>query len=102
MLWLASIASVVSVGIVLGLRLRVPSVFAASLVLAVATVVFVPVLTEWSMGTMVVFLVALLCALQCGYLVGLAIAFGQTRVRSSDSVGLPPVGRHPSQSAGRR
>ena len=102
MLWLASIASVVSVGILLGLRLRVPSVFAASLVLAVLTLVFVPLLTEWSLAAAVAFLIALLCALQCGYLVGLAIAFGQTRVRSSSSVGLPPVGRHPSQSAGRR
>src|SRR5262245_49818171 len=102
MLWLASITSVICVGILLGLRLRVPSVFAASVVLAVLSVVFVPILTEWSLMTTVVFLIALLCALQCGYLVGLAIAFGQTRVRSSDSVGLPPVGRHPSQSAGRR
>src|SRR5215510_4597150 len=100
MLWLASIASVVSIGIVLGLRLRVPSVFAASVVLACLTLVFVPLLTEWSLMTMVLFLIALLCALQCGYLLGLAIAFGPMRVRSSSGVGLPPVGRHPSQSAG--
>ena len=102
MLWLASITSVLSVGVVLGLWLRVPSVLAASLVLALITAIFVPLVTEWSLLTAVVFLIALQCALQCGYLVGLAVAFGHTRVRSSDGSGLPRVARHPSQSTGPR
>src|SRR5215813_9644382 len=100
MLWLASITSVISVGVLFGLWLRVPSVFAASLVLALITVIFVPLLTEWSLLTATMFLVSLQCALQCGYLLGLAIAFGQARVRSDP--GLPRIARHPSQPTGPR
>ena len=91
MLW--SIASAACIGILLGLRLRVASVLAGSFVLAMVSAALLPLLTEWSPLTMVGFLFALLSALQCGYLVGVAIAFSQTRARSPGNVGLRPVGR---------
>ena len=43
-----AIVSVACMGILLGLWLRAASVLAASLVLAVASTVFLPLLTEWS------------------------------------------------------
>ena len=88
---LLALVSVVCIGILLGLWLRAASVLAASLVLAVASTVFLPLLTEWSLLKAAGFLFALLSALQCGYLVGAAIAFGQTRTPAD--VGLQEVRR---------
>ena len=91
MLW--AIVSVACIGILLGLRLRVASVVAASIILAVVTTALLPWLTEWSLlgGLGLVF--ALLSALQCGYLLGAVIALSQARARSPDDVGLQRVGR---------
>ena len=75
MLW--AIVSAACVGILLGLWLRVASVVAASLILAVVSTPLLPLFTEWSLLIAVGFLFALLSALQCGYLVGAVIACSQ-------------------------
>ena len=80
MLW--SIVSAASTGILLGLRLRVPSVLAASFLVAVASAVFLPLLIEWSLLTGMTFVFVLLAALQFRYLAGALIASGHKRTRS--------------------
>jgi hypothetical protein len=90
---LLSIVSVVCIGVLLGLRLRVASILAASVVLVMVSAVLMPLFTEWSLLNAVGFLFVLLSVLQCGYLVGAFIAFNQTRTRSAGNVGLEPVGR---------
>lgn len=92
MLW--AIVSVASIGILLGLWFRVASILAASLILAVASTALLPLLTEWSLLMAVGFLFVLLSALQCGYLVGAAIA-SQARARSpaADFAANRPAGR---------
>ena len=90
MLWL--IVSAASTGILLGLWLRVPSVLAASLLVAVAGAVLVPLLTEWSLLTGMAFVFVLLGALQFGYLAG---AVGHKRTRSQAHSSLPPAVRGP-------
>ena len=91
MLW--AIVSVACIGILLGLRLRVASVVAASIVLAVASTALLPLLTEWSLPVAAGFLVAQLSALQFGYLVGAVIACSQTLTRSQAKIDLQPVRR---------
>jgi hypothetical protein len=91
MLW--AIVSVACVGILLGLWLRVASVIAASLILAVVSTPLLPLFTEWSLLKAVGFLFALLSALQCGYLVGAVIACSQMRSRSPANIDLQPVRR---------
>lgn len=91
MLW--AIVSVACIGILLGLRLRVASVVAASIILAVVSTPLLPLFTEWSLLKAVGFVFALLSALQCGYLVGAVIACSQTRTQSSANIGLQPVRR---------
>ena len=91
MLW--AIVSVACIGILLGLRLRVASVVAASIVLAVASTALLPLLTEWSLPVAAGFLVAQLSALQFGYLVGAVIACSQTRTRPQANIDLQPVRR---------
>jgi hypothetical protein len=93
MLWL--IVSAASTGILLGLWLRVPSVLAASLLVAVASAVLVPLLTEWSLLTGMAFVFVLLGALQFGYLAGALIAVGHKRTRSQAHSSLPPIVRGP-------
>ena len=83
---LLSIVSVTCIGILIGLRLRVSSVLAASLVLALVSAALLPLLTDWSMLMAVGFLFALLSALQCGYLVGVVI-------KSPRNVGQRQLGR---------
>ena len=90
MFWL--IASAASTGILLGLWLRVSSVLAASLLVVVASATLVPLLTEWSLLTAVVYVFVLLAALQFGYLAAALIAVGQTRTRCLRRVGaVDPV-----------
>src|SRR5215475_15350529 len=91
MLW--AIVSVACIGVLLGLRLRVASVLAASLLLAVVSTAVLPLFAEWSLLKMAGFLFALFSLLQCGYLAGAVIASSKRRARSADNVDLPPVGR---------
>src|SRR5262245_22626950 len=91
MLW--SFVSVACIGILLGLRLRVASVVAASILLAVVSTALLPLITEWSLLVALGFVFALLTALQCGYLVGAVLAYSQTRARSAANVGLQSVRR---------
>ena len=90
---LLSMVSVICIGVVLGLLLRVASILAASVVLVIVSAILLPLLTEWSLLNAVEFLFVLLSVLQCGYLVGAVIAFNQRRARSPGNVGLRPVGR---------
>jgi hypothetical protein len=81
MLWWVVILA--SIGILLGLWLRAASLLAASIFVAIAGAALVALLTEWSLLTMVVYVFALLCALQCGYLIGAVVAFSQRRANLS-------------------
>ncbi len=69
-----------AVGLLLGLRLRVPSVVAASVLILVGTLIAIPVigLTPW---TALAGGFGSLCALQGGYIVGLLLWCAATRVR---------------------
>jgi len=91
MLW--AIVSVTCIGVLLGLWLRVASVLAACLLLAVVGTALLPLLPEWSLLKMAAFIFALISVLQCGYLAGAIIAFGKKRARSAVNIDLPPVGR---------
>ena len=91
MLW--AIVGVTCIGVLLGLRLRVASVLAASLLLAVVSTALLPLLAEWSLLKMAGFIFALFSVLQCGYLAGAIIAFSKKRSRSALTIDLPPVGR---------
>jgi len=91
MLW--AIVSVGCIGVLLGLWLRVASVLAASLLLAVVSTALLPLLAEWSLLKMAGFIFALSSVLQCGYLAGAIIAFSKMRARSAVNVDLPTVGR---------
>jgi hypothetical protein len=92
MLW--AIVSIACIGILLGLRLlRVATIFAASLVLAVASTPLMLLLTEWSLLKSAGFLFVLVSVLQCGYLLGAAIASSQAHSRSPANVGLRPIHR---------
>jgi len=89
MLWWIVIFT--SIGILLGLWLRVGSVLAASLLVAVVGTPLLILLTDWPLLTTVAFLFALLSALQCGYLAGAVIAaFSQRRAKSPVNAGLRP------------
>src|SRR5215468_140781 len=80
MFW--AILSVTCIGILLGLRLRVASVLAASLLLVVISAVFLPLFAGWSLLKVMGVIFLLLSALQCAYLVGALVAF-KTRSRSA-------------------
>ena len=67
MLW--ALALVSGMGLLLGLRLRVPAVLAASGILVVSCIAVMP-FTGWSLLPAAAFIFGLLTALQCGYLVG--------------------------------
>jgi hypothetical protein len=68
-------------GILLGLRLRVPSVLCASGVVVLACVFLTP-LAQWTLLWDVVFTLAVLDALQCGYLAGLMLSCAWSRGKS--------------------
>jgi hypothetical protein len=91
MLW--AMVSVACIGVLLGLRLRVASVLAASLLLAVVSTALLPLLAKWSLLKMAGFLFALCSMLQCGYLAGAIIAFSKKRARAAVNLELPRVGR---------
>jgi len=80
MIW--AILIVTCIGILLGLRLRVASVLAASLLLVVINTAFLPLLAGWSLLKVVGVVFLLLSALQCGYLVGAIVAY-KSRTRSA-------------------
>jgi hypothetical protein len=71
----------IGTGILLGLWLRVPSVLCASGAIVLACVVLTP-LAEWTLLWNVVFTLALLDALQCGYLAGLILSYAWPREKS--------------------
>jgi len=90
MFW--AILSVTCIGILLGLRLRVASVLAASLLLVVMSTAFLPLLAGWSLLEVMGVIFLLLSALQCAYLVGAIVAF-KTRSRSAANAARPrPAG----------
>ena len=89
MLWW--IVFLTSIGILLGLWLRVGSVLAASLLVAIIGTPLLALLTDRSALATVAFLFILLMALQGGYLVGAVIAaFSQGRAKSPLSAHLRP------------
>jgi hypothetical protein len=90
MLWLMAAAT--GTGILLGLRLRVPSVVAASAGVVVVCIVLM-LRAQWSLLAAMAFMFATLAALQCGYLVGLMLSYVWIRVRSSPNcANLPAEG----------
>jgi hypothetical protein len=90
MVW--ALALVSGMGLLLGLRLRVPAVLAASGILVVSCFVVMP-FAHWSLLPAAAFIFGLLTALQCGYLVGLML--------SSRILGLPSLAG-PHHSTGPR
>ena len=89
MLWALALAS--GMGLLLGLRLRVPSVLAASAILVVCCVAVMP-FANWSFLPAAAFTFGLLGALQCAYLAGLMLSCAWTRARSSPATaGLPTL-----------
>jgi hypothetical protein len=71
----------IGTGILLGLWLRVPSVLCASGAIVLACVALTP-LAQWTLLWDVVFTLALLDALQCGYLAGLILSCAWSRETS--------------------
>jgi hypothetical protein len=86
MFWLVVIAS--GAGVLLGLRLRAPSVLAASVAIVLASLVLMP-FGQWSFVAGTMFTVALLTALQFGYLVGLVLLSAWTRANPQRTADLP-------------
>jgi hypothetical protein len=87
MLWLIVIAS--GIGILLGLWLRVLVLGVASAAIVLTSLVLMP-FGQWSQMAGAVFTVALLCSLQCGYVVGALLSSSCTRVNSRRTADLPP------------
>jgi hypothetical protein len=84
-------AIVAGIGIVLGLRLRVPALLAACFVVVVAWTA-AAIFTGLPLLTVVGRIVGMLCVLQSGYLAGLLASCALSRVRSSPrSADLPPT-----------
>jgi hypothetical protein len=77
MLW--AIAASGGLGVVLGLRFKMPSVVAASAVLVLAWLLAAPFLS-WSLLMSAGIAFSTLCALQGGYLAGLFISCAWSRV----------------------
>ena len=80
MFWLVVMVS--GIGFVLGLWLRVHAVIIASSAIVLANVVLMPQQPRPVMQA-VTSTFALLCALQCGYLVGLMVSYVWTRADTS-------------------
>jgi len=80
MFWAILIAT--CIGILFGLRLRVASILAASLLLVVICTALLPLLAGWSPLKAIGVVFLLLSALQGGYLVGAIVGF-KTRTRSA-------------------
>jgi hypothetical protein len=75
-------------GILLGLWMRVPSIVAASVGLVLVCAVLTP-LAGWSPLAAIAYVFALLGALQCGYLIGVALSLPRTSTRRRLSVRAP-------------
>ena len=80
MLW--ALVTVVGMGLLLGLWLRVPAITAASGVTVIAFIALAP-LTHWSLLAIVLLGFGSLTALQIGYLVGVTLACAQWQPRLS-------------------
>lgn len=65
----------ISIGLILGLRLRVAPVVAASAAITLACLVLLP-FGDWSLMGGLSFAFGLLCALQSGYLLGSVVGVG--------------------------
>ena len=87
MLWLVVIVG--GIGFLLGLWLRVLVLGVASAAIVVTCLVVMP-FGQWSLMTGTVFAVALLCSLQCGYVVGAMLSSSCRRVNSRRTADLPP------------
>ncbi len=77
--WLLIVAC--SLGILLGLWMRVPAIVAASIGLVLLCTAAMP-LASWSPLTALMYIFALLAALQCGYLIGVALSLPWATARS--------------------
>ena len=77
--WLLVVAC--SLGILLGLWMRMASIVAASVGLAALCSAAMP-LASWSPLTASMYIFALLGALQCGYLIGVALSLPRVAARS--------------------
>ena len=71
MLW--ALVTVVGMGLLVGLWLRVPAIIAASGVTVIALIALAP-LTQWSLLAIVLLGFGSLTVLQIGYLVGVTLA----------------------------
>jgi hypothetical protein len=85
MLWATAIAA--AMGMLFGLKLRVPALLAACLVVVVAWIA-AAMFTALPMLTVLGSIVGMLCALQVGYLAGLSASCAWLRVRSPSG---PPI-----------
>jgi hypothetical protein len=84
MFWLVVMAS--GLGIVLGVWLRVHAVTIASSAIVLGNVVLMPIQPRPVLQA-VTSTIALLCALQCGYLVGLMVSYIWARAGASHTPG---------------
>ena len=80
MLW--ALATVVGMGLLLGLWLRVPAIIAASGVTVIALIALAPP-KQWSLLAIVLLGCGSLTALQIGYLVGVTLACALRQPRYS-------------------
>lgn len=79
MVW--ALLAVGMVGLILGLRFRVPALFVATLLTAIATIVF-KFYSGASIQAALFATVSTLLVLEAAYLIGLLLAFGWSRLRS--------------------
>jgi hypothetical protein len=77
MIWLILVAG--GIGILLGLKLRMTSVLAASLAILATSLIVLP-FSDWSFVSGAVFIAALITAVQFGYLLGLLLLTIWTRI----------------------
>ncbi len=94
MLWLVVTAA--GIGILLGLRLQVASIIAASAVMALTSIVLMG-FNGASLSEALAQTGALLLALQGGYLIGLVLFLSWSRgvYRRSPMIGMTPHGHRP-------
>jgi len=78
--------SAAGLGLMFGLRFRVPAVIAASAVLVVTGVAAGPLL-GWSLGSALVAAFGAAFVLQCGYFAGLLLMCAFTRIGSWSDIG---------------
>jgi hypothetical protein len=69
------------IGLLLGIRLRVPALVFAAMILVVAGIGFGQV-AQWSLQRTALSVLAALVVLNCTYLVGLCLSFAFTRLKS--------------------